>query len=314
MFNKKGIILGVVALLVLTLSVNAGAFWIFGDDDGQEEEKLTVGFAVSTQNNPFFVDMKKGAQKQAEEMDIELEVADAQNDASEQLNSVQDLLVKQIDVLVINPVNGDAITPAVKSANEQGVPVITVDRSASDGQVVTHIASDNVKGGEMAAEYIAEELGEEGEIVELEGIPGTSAARDRGKGFNKGIEQYSDIEVIASQPAGFDRAEGMTEMENILEAEKDIDAVFAHNDSMALGAIEALKSAEQLDDTMVVGFDAIEDAMTAIKDGEMEATIAQQPDLMGEMAIEKAQMIANDKELKDYYPAKLKLITKEDVK
>lgn len=314
MFNKKGIILGVVALLVLTLSVNAGAFWIFGDDDGQEEEKLTVGFAVSTQNNPFFVDMKKGAQKRAKEMGIELMVADAQNDAAKQLNSIQDLLVKQIDVLVINPVNGEAVTPAVKSANEQGVPVITVDRSASGGQVVTHIASDNVKGGEMAAEYMAKQLGKEGKVVELEGIPGTSAARDRGKGFNQGMEQYDQVNVIARQPAGFDRAKGMTVMENILQAHQEIDAVFAHNDGMALGAVEALKSAGRLDSTMVVGFDAIDDALTAIKDGEMNATIAQQPSLMGEIAVEKAQMIANDKELKDYYPAKLKLITKEDVK
>ncbi|MBM7556565.1 ribose ABC transporter substrate-binding protein RbsB [Halanaerobacter jeridensis] len=313
MFKKKSLILSLAFLLVLTLSVNAGAFWIFGDDDGQEKEKLTVGFAVSTQNNPFFVDMKKGAEKRAEEMGVELMVADAQNDAAKQLNSIQDLLVKQIDVLVINPVNGDAIAPAVKSANDQGVPVITVDRSASDGKVVTHIASDNVKGGEMAAEYMAKQLGEEGKVVELAGIPGTSAARDRGEGFNNGIEQYDEISVIARQPAGFDRAKGMTVMENILQAHQEIDAVFAHNDSMALGAVEALKSAGRLDSTLVVGFDAIDDALTAIKDGEMNATIAQQPSLMGEMAIEKAQTIANDKDLKDYYPAKLKLITKDNV-
>ena len=308
MFKNKSWILALAFLLVLTLSVNAGAFWIFGDDDG-EEEKLTVGFAVSTQNNPFFVDMKKGAQKRAKEMGIDLMVADAQNDAAKQLNSIQDLLVKQIDVLIINPVNGDAIAPAVKSANDQGVPVITVDRSASGGKVVTHIASDNVKGGEMAAEYVAKQLGKEGKVVELEGIPGTSAARDRGKGFNKGIDNYEKINVIARQPAGFDRAKGMTVMENILQAQQDIDAVFAHNDSMALGAVEAIKSAGRLDSTIVVGFDAIDDALTAVKEGEMDATIAQQPSLMGEMAIEKAKMIADGKELKDYYPAKLKLIT-----
>ena len=311
MFKRKGLILSLALIMVLTLTVNAGAFWIFGDDSG--DEKLKVGFAVSTQNNPFFVDMKDGAEQKAEELGIELMVADAQNDAAQQLNSIQDLLVKQIDVLVINPVNGEAVAPAVKSANEQGVPVITVDRSASEGKVATHIASDNVRGGEMAAEYIAEELGGTGKVVEIEGIPGTSAARDRGKGFNQGIDSYEGINVIARQPAGFDRAQGMTVSENILQANQEIDAVFAHNDSMALGAVEALKSAGRLEDTMVVGFDAINDALTAIEDGEMDATVKQQPALMGEMAIEKAKMIANDKNLKEYYPAELKLITKESM-
>jgi len=312
MFKNKSWIVGLAFLLVLTLSVNAGAFWIFGGDD-EAEEKLKVGFAVSTQNNPFFVDMKQGVEKKANELGIDLMVADAQNDASKQLNSIQDLLVKQIDVLIINPVNGDAIVPAIEDANEQGVPVITVDRSASGGQVVSHIASDNVKGGEMAAEYIAKQLGKKGKVVELEGIPGTSAARDRGKGFNRGIDNFPDVNVISRQPAGFDRAKGMTVMENILQAEQEIDAVFAHNDSMALGALKAIKSDGRLDDTMIVGFDAVDDALTAIKDGELDATVAQQPALIGEMAIEKAEMLHNGKELKEYYPANLKLITEDNV-
>lgn len=312
MFKKKGLVLGIAVLLIMALSVTAGAWWIFGDDE--EDEQLTVGFAVSTQNNPFFVDMKEGAQQKADELGVELMVADAQNDASKQLSSVEDLLVKQIDVLVINPVDGDAIVPAIESANEQGVPVITVDRSASGGKVAAHIASDNVKGGEMAADYIAKQLNKKGKVVELEGIPGTSAARDRGKGFNKGIDNYSDIEVIARQPAGFDRSKGMTVMENVLQANQEIDAVFAHNDSMALGAIEAAKSAGRLDEMKIVGFDAIDDAITAIKDDELDATIAQQPSLMGKMAIEKAKMLSEGKELKEYYPAKLKLITKENAK
>jgi ribose transport system substrate-binding protein len=105
----------------------------------------------------------------------------------------------------------------------------------------------------------------------------------------------------------------MTVMENILQAQQDIDAVFAHNDSMALGAIEAIKSADRLDEMMVVGFDAIDDALTAVEEGELQATIAQQPGLMGEMAVEKAQAISEGEELDEYYPAQLKLVTQDDV-
>ncbi|MBM7622550.1 ribose ABC transporter substrate-binding protein RbsB [Sporohalobacter salinus] len=275
----------------------------------KEKEGLKIGLAVSTQNNPFFVDLKNGAEKKAKKLGIELLTVDAQDDAAKQQNSIEDLIMKEVDVLIINPVDGDAVVSAIESANEADIPVITVDRGANGGEVVSHIASDNVEGGKMAADFIAKKLNEKGKVVELEGIPGTSAARDRGKGFNKGIKEYGDIEVIANQPADFNRAKGMTVMENILQSESNIDAVFAHNDSMALGAIEAIKAADRSDEITVVGFDAIDDAVKSVKEGKLAATIAQKPGLMGEMAVETAKKVANDKKVKDYTPVPLKLIT-----
>jgi ribose transport system substrate-binding protein len=293
----------------LTIILALSLIMVVGLTAGIAAQDLRIGLAVSTLNNPFFVDLKDGAEAMAEEMGVEILVVDAQDDAAAQLSSVEDLLIKQIDVLIVNPVDGNAVVSAITAANDAGVPVITVDRGAEGGDVVSHIASDNVAGGEMAGDYIAEQLNEEGKVVELEGIPGTSAARDRGKGFNQAMDKYEGMEVIARQPAGFDRAEGMTVMENILQGNQNIDAVFAHNDNMALGAMEAIAAAGRSDEIMIVGFDAIDDAREAVKEGEMAATVAQKPGLMGEMAVETAIKVVNGEEVAEYTPVPLELIT-----
>jgi ribose transport system substrate-binding protein len=294
---RKLIVLALSLMLVIGLSAGAAA------------QDVKLGLAVSTLNNPFFVDLKDGAESMAEEMGVEILTVDAQDDAASQLSSVEDLLIKQIDVLIVNPVDGNAVVSAITAANDAGVPVITVDRGAEGGDVVSHIASDNVAGGEMAGDFIAEQLGEEGKVVELQGIPGTSAARDRGEGFNKAMDKYSGMEVIARQPAGFDRAEGMTVMENILQGNPEIDAVFAHNDNMALGAMEAIAAAGRSDEIMIVGFDAIDDAREAVTEGNMAATVAQKPALMGEMSVEIAVKVVNGEEVDEYTPVPLELIT-----
>ncbi len=293
----------------LTIVLALSLILLVGLSSGIAAQDIKIGLSVSTLNNPFFVDLKDGAEAMAEEMGVEIETVDAQDDAASQLSSVEDLLIKQIDVLIVNPVDGNAVVSAITAANDAGVPVITVDRGAEGGEVASHIASDNVAGGEMAGDFIAEQLGEEGKVVELQGIPGTSAARDRGEGFNKSMDNYPGLEVIARQPAGFDRAEGMTVMENILQGNPEIDAVFAHNDNMALGAMEAISAAGRSDEIMIVGFDAIDDAVEAVKEGEMAATVAQKPGLMGEMAVETAIKVVNGEEVDEYTPVPLELIT-----
>ena len=293
----------------LTIVLVLSLILLVGLSAGAAAQDIKIGLAVSTLNNPFFVDLKDGAEAMAEEMGVEILTVDAQNDAAAQLSSVEDLLIKQIDVLIVNPVDGNAVVSAITAANDAGVPVITVDRAAEGGDVVSHIASDNVEGGKMAGEFIAKQLNKEGNVVELQGIPGTSAARDRGKGFNIVMDKYPNLKVIARQPAGFDRAEGMTVMENILQGNPDINAVFAHNDNMALGAMEAISAAGRSDEIMIVGFDAIDDAVEAVKEGKMAATVAQRPTLMGEMAVETAVKVANGNKVEEYIPVPLELIT-----
>ena len=277
-------------------------------DNGNDNGDVTIGFSVSTLNNPFFVTLANGTEAAAEEADYRIITSDAQDDPSKQLNDIEDLLQQDIDVLIVNPVDSDAIVSAVESANNANIPVITVDRSSEGGEVVAHIASDNVSGGEMAGEFILEQLGETGNIVELEGIPGASATRERGEGFHNIVDEIEGLEVVANQTANFDRTEGLSVMENIIQGAENIDAVFAHNDEMALGAIEALESENMLDDVIVVGFDATDDAVAAVEEGRMNATIAQLPELLGERSIEVAKQVVNGETVEEFVPVELELV------
>lgn len=268
-----------------------------------------IGLVVSTLNNPFFVTLKNGAEKKAKEMGYDLIVTDSQNDSSKEAANIEDLISQKVDVLIINPTDSDAVVNAVRAANDKKIPVITLDRASNGGEVVAHIASDNIAGGKMAADFIIGQLKGKGKVVELQGISGTSAARDRGKGFEDQIATSTGIKIVSKQAADFDRAKGLSVMENILQAQPDINAVFAQNDEMALGAVKALESAKKKG-VIVVGFDAIEDATAAVKSGTMAATIAQQPDLIGSMGIEYADKIIKKQKVSKTVPVELKLVTK----
>lgn len=297
------------ALLVVGLIAGCSSQSGLEQQEEKQDDGVTIGLSISTLNNPFFVTLKEGAEKAAKEAGAELIVVDAQDDSAKQLSDVEDLIQKKVDILLINPTDSHAVSSAVESANQAGIPVITVDREAEGGETVAHIASDNVSGGKMAGEYILEQLGGKGNIVELEGIPGTSAARDRGKGFHEAVDGKPGVKVVASQPADFNRAKGLNVMENILQSHKDIQAVFAHNDEMALGALEAIKAAKK--EILVVGFDAIEDAVKAVEKGDMAATIAQKPEEMGRIAAEVAVKAAKGEKVEKFYPVELELITKK---
>ncbi len=267
----------------------------------------TVGLIVSTLNNPFFVDLRDGVEDEADRIGgINVVVLDSQDDSTRELSNMEDLITQGVDLILINPTDSDAVGEAIAKANEADIPVITLDRSASSGDVITHIASDNVAGGKLAGEYIIEQLGDAANLVELEGIPGASAAVERGEGFNEVIAG-TGITVVARQTANFDRAEGLSVMENILQAQSEIDGVFAHNDEMALGAIEAIESAGR--DIMVVGFDATDDALAAIDEGRMAATVQQLPKEIGAKGIESAQAYFDGETLAEYVPVELQLVT-----
>ena len=270
----------------------------------------TVGLAISTLNNPFFVDLRDGAQAAAAKAGIALVVLDAQNDPARQASSVEDLIAKKVGAVIINPTDSDAIVPIVKKLNAAKIPVITVDRAANGGTVAAHIASDNVAGGRMAAAYVARRLKGKGNVVMLEGIAGSSAARDRGKGFREGLQKFPGIKIVASQTADFDRSKGLTVMENILQAQKKIDAVFAQNDEMALGAVQAIEGAKRQQAMFVVGFDAIADALKAVNEGRIAATIAQQPKVMGRLAVEAAASRLKGGKVAKFTPVPLRLVTK----
>ncbi|QQK07083.1 D-ribose ABC transporter substrate-binding protein [Miniphocaeibacter halophilus] len=309
---KKTKLLSLSLIMVLVLGVLAGC-----SVDGEKKEEAdgtnavsegtgTIGLSVSTLNNPFFVTLADGAKAAAKDAEKELIVVDAGDDSAKQASDIEDLISKKVSVLIVNPVDSDAVAPAVQQAKDAGIKVIAVDRMVNGVDIESTIASDNVAGAKMATEYLLEEIGESAKVAELEGVPGASATIDRGEGFHEIADK--SLEVVSKQTANFNRAEGLSVMENILQSNPDITGVFAHNDEMALGAIEAIKSSGK--DIKVVGFDATDDAKTAVESGDLLATVEQQPELMGKKAIEIAIKLLNGETVEKDIPVEVKLVTK----
>ncbi|MDK0786495.1 substrate-binding domain-containing protein [Clostridium perfringens] len=245
--NKKIFSVGLMLMMLMTSFIGCG-----------RDNKPKIGMVLSTLNNPFFVNMKDGAEKEAEKLGYDLVVLDSQNDPAKERANVEDLIQLGVIALLINPTDSDAVVKTVEVANKSNIPVITLDRQANGGKITSHIASDNIKGGEMAAD--------------------------------------------------FDRQKGLQVMENIIQANPNIQVVFAHNDEMALGAVKAIKASGI--NALVIGFDGNDDAKDSIDANEMTATIAQQPDLIGALGVELANKIYKGESIKNKIAADLKVYTK----
>ncbi|MFP1739612.1 ribose ABC transporter substrate-binding protein RbsB [Lonsdalea quercina] len=274
----------------------------------QAAAKETIALVVSTLNNPFFVSLKDGVQKEADKQGYNLVVLDSQNNPAKELSNVQDLTVRGARLLLINPTDSDAVGNAIKMANQANIPVITLDRVSSSGKVVSHVASDNTAGGAAAADFISAKLGEGAKVFQLEGLAGTSAARERGRGFMTSAKRHQ-FDILASQPADFDRTKGLNVMQNLLTAHPTVKAVFAQNDEMALGALRALQTAGR-DDVLVVGFDGTEDGIKAVNGGKLAATVAQRPDQIGIIGVQTADKVLKGEQVPAVIPVDLKLTTK----
>lgn len=271
------------------------------------ENQLVVGVSLSTLNNPFFVSVKEGISDLAKEHDTTVKIVDAQDDSVKQSNDITDLIQQNVDVLLINPVDSFAIAPAVESANQANIPVIAIDRSSESGKLLSLVASNNSEGGKMAGEYLERVSGKKALVGELQGVPGASATRERGKGFEDYAKEH--LTVVAKQTANFDRAKGLTVMENMLQSNPEVTAIFAQNDEMALGAIEAIEAAGKKE-IKVIGFDGTEDGLKAIKSGKLDATVAQKPTEMGRLALQTAYDFFNLKDVKAKVDSPLELIEK----
>ncbi|CEM60593.1 D-ribose transporter subunit; periplasmic-binding compoent of ABC superfamily [Treponema phagedenis] len=252
------------------------------------------------------VTLVDGAKAEAKSAGINLIVVDAGDDVAKQTNSIEDMISKKVQVLIVNPVDSDAVAPAVNDAIKAGIPVIAVDRAVNGANVTCTIASDNVQGAELATQYLVELVGKGSKVAELQGILGASATVDRGKGFHNVADK--ELKVVAQQTANFNRSEGLSVAENILQANGDIKGIFAHNDEMALGAIEAAASAKK--NIVIVGFDATDDAIAAIKSGKMAATVAQKPGLMGQTAVQTAISILKKESIPAKIPVNVELVKK----
>jgi ribose transport system substrate-binding protein len=283
------------------------------DDTESDEttEDLSIGFSISTLNNPFFVSMADGAEAKAEELGVEINVIDAGNDPAKQSTDIEDLITTGIDVLIVNPEDSASVGTAVQSAIDQGIPVIALDREVEGAEVDTFIGTDNEVAAQEAAEELLNYLEAEDEVVILEGVPGASSAIDRQQGFMNALE--GNANVVATQTANFDRTEGLTVTENLLQAHPNLRAIVAANDEMALGAIEAINGAGMTagEDILVTGFDANDDALSAVEAGSMLLTVEQKPDEMGQVAVETALSLHNGESVESEIPTDVSIVDAE---
>ncbi|MFE9723864.1 substrate-binding domain-containing protein [Streptomyces sp. NPDC005794] len=306
--GRKGAVQVGIAVVCLAAVIAAVTFF----SSGSSGTTTKVGMSLSTLNNPFFVQMKEGAQREAKAAGIDLTVTDAQNDASQQANQLENFTSSGVDSVIVNPVDSDAVGPGVRGANKADIPVVAADRGVNKAETATLVASDNVAGGKLAAKTLADRLGGKGSIIVLQGTAGTSASRERGAGFAAGIKAYPDIKIVATQPADFDRTKGLDVMTNLLQSHPGITGVFAENDEMALGAVKALGS-KAGKSVSVVGFDGTPDGLTAVEAGTLYASVAQQPGELGKIAVRNAVRAADGEKVDSMVKVPVKVVTRQNV-
>jgi len=286
-----------------------------------ERDRPRVALVLKTLNSPFFIDLQKGAEAAAARLGVTLVVqaAEREMDVEKQMQIIENLIQRKVGVLCVTPCGSREIVPAILKANAAGIPVLIVDTridagalASAGGRVETFIGSDNLEGGRIAGEFVSQRLGGQGKVAVLEGIPGHETGDARLQGFRQALGQHAGLEVIASQTANWERDQGFNVFQNILQSRPGVQAVFACNDLMALGAVEALGAAGRSGQVLVVGFDAIDDARAAVRAGTMAASVAQHPDEMGRVAVEKAVAVLRGEKLPPNIPVKVELITQSN--
>lgn len=247
------------------------------------QQKLVVGFSVSTQVNPFYVAMADGVKEEAARQGFEAVVLNAADKLDKQIADVEDLIQRRIDVLLINATH-DGAAAVVEKAAKAGIPVITLQRGVPSPAVSSHIGTDNVVIGRLGAQWVVDKLGGKGNVVVMEGIPGAASSEDRKKGAAEIFPKYPDIKIVAQQSGQYDRAKALNVMENILQAQPKIDVVYCFNDEMAMGVLAAVKAARRTG-ILITGMDANKDAVEAVKRGELAMTIALPPKDIGRLGV-----------------------------
>ncbi|MCX6377283.1 MAG: substrate-binding domain-containing protein [Armatimonadetes bacterium] len=244
-----------------------------------------VGVTLLTKSHPFYQQLESAMQEVADRENVKLNIQSAEFDMKDQQAQIENFITQQVDALVVCPVDSDTIGGAIRQANKAGIPVFTADISANGGDVVCHIASDNVAGGRLAGEYMAKLLKGKGKIIIID-HPKVMSVRDRTKGFVDAISKFPGIKIVARPPGDGERGKSMDVMETMLQSHPDINGVFAINDSTALGALAALRQAKR-EDIVIVGYDGDPEAKAEILKGSpLKADSVQYPRKIGATTIE----------------------------
>ncbi|HHY46521.1 MAG TPA: substrate-binding domain-containing protein [Firmicutes bacterium] len=278
-------------------------------------KQYEIAFIVKSLTNPFWIDMKAGAESAAKDLNVKLQtMAPVKADnVEEQIRMIEDLIQRKIDAIVLAPADTKGIIPGIEKANQAGVPVVIVNTKAAGGKIVSFVGAENFDAATMIAERVVEKLNGKGKVVILEGVPAAQTAIDRKNGFLSVLKKYSGIEILASQTANFQRAEGMMVMENLLQRFPHIDAVLCANDEMALGALEAIDAAGRLKEMIVTGFDANRDAVVAVRDGRLFLTCDQNSAAQGSEGVRAAVRYLNGESVPARIVTKVILVDKTNV-
>lgn len=269
----------IVVCIIFTLLFVAGCTQDDGPDATKEggsgsDGDLVVGMSFQEMNNPYFTSMKEAFEEAAESVGAETIITDAQHDVSKQTEDVNDMIQQGIDILLLNPTDSEGIESAVIAAKEAGVIVVAIDAQA-EGPTDSFVGSKNYDAGKQAGEKMAEDLNGEGKVAILDGIP-VVPILERVEGFEDAIEEYPDIEIIDKQNGKQDKAEAMSVTENMLQANKNLDAIFSVNDEGALGVLGAAEASDT--NVSIYSVDGHPEAIEAImEDGQFKATTAQYP-------------------------------------
>ncbi|PYI69089.1 transporter [Arthrobacter livingstonensis] len=286
----------VAAVTVLALLVmGAGVTTVVrgNGQDGAAAAQKSSTLVISTLNNPFFVSVADGAKNEASKVGMSLDVQNANNNDTQSLDQATTALVKKPSVLVLDPTSSEAGGSITVQANRAKVPVVAFDRVPDQGELAAFIGYDAIQAGKNGAKALCQAMGGTGKAAELQGILGTSVARDRSSGFQTGMKDCPGVQVVAVQSADFDRGKALDVTTNMLQANPGITGIYGANDEMALGAVAAVKSRGLLGKVKIVGNDGIADALTAVKNGEMYATNAESPFALGQEVIKISQSVAS---------------------
>ncbi|MET3950803.1 substrate-binding domain-containing protein [Arthrobacter sp. UYEF36] len=303
----KVAMISVVALLLVGAGVTTA---VRSTDDGSAgAQQKSATLVISTLNNPFFVSVGDGARDQAAKLGVALDVQNANNNDTASLNQATTALVKKPGVLLLDPTSSEAGGSITVKANQANVPVVAFDRVPDQGKLAAFIGYDAVQAGKNGAAALCEAVGGAGKVAELQGLLGTSVARDRSEGFKAGMKECPGVEVVAVQSADFDRGKALDVTTNILQANPGLTGIYGANDEMALGAVAAVKSRGLLTTIKIVGNDGIGDALAAVKSGEMYATNAESPFALGQEVAKIGHAVASGEKVEESRVLQGKLVT-----
>jgi ribose transport system substrate-binding protein len=306
---RKSAAIALVAIITLGMAAcNRGTA-----GPGGEGKPIVLGLAVANLQADFFNQIKQSVEAEAQAKGIEVQVSDAGGESATQVNQIQDFITRQVSAIIYIPAGASAASVPVKAAERANIPVIAVDRNAEDAPGKTFIATDSVAAAKELGEWVIKQKDGKGNIAILQGQVGTTPQVDRQKGFEEALKSAPEMKIIAeSATMRWSQDEGFAKAQDIIQANPDVDVFWGQADAIALGAAQAVANANMNPKPLVVGFDGDQAGIQAIRDGKLDATMVQQTQLMGRMAVDSALDIINGKQVPPEQLQKAFLLTKSD--